>query len=31
MIWIIAQREAGAMFLSQMAWVILGVIQIILG
>ena len=31
MIWIIAQREAGAMFLSPMAWVILGVIQIILG
>ena len=31
MIWIIARREAGAMFLSPLAWVILGVIQIILG
>ena len=31
MIWVIARREAGAMFLSPLAWVILGVIQIILG
>jgi ABC-2 type transport system permease protein len=31
MIWVIARREAGAMFLSPLAWVILGVIQVILG
>jgi len=31
MIWIIARREFGAMFLAPLAWVILAVIQIILG
>lgn len=31
MIWVIAKRELSAMFLSPMAWVILAVIQIILG
>ena len=31
MIWVIARREAGAMFLSPLAWVILGVVQVILG
>jgi len=31
MIWVIARREAGAMFLSPLAWVILAVMQIILG
>jgi len=31
MIWVIARREVGAMFLSPMAWIILAVIQTILG
>ena len=31
MIWVIARREFGAMFLAPLAWVILAVIQIILG
>jgi ABC-2 type transport system permease protein len=31
MIWIIARREAGAMFKSPLAWVILAVVQVILG
>ena len=31
MIWVIARREAGAMFLSPLAWVILAVVQVILG
>ena len=31
MIWIIARREAMSMFLSPLAWIILGVVQIILG
>ncbi len=31
MIWVIARREVGAMFLSPMAWIILAVIQAILG
>ena len=31
MIWIIARREIGAMFLSPLAWIILAVIQAILG
>jgi ABC-2 type transport system permease protein len=31
MIWVIARREFGAMFLSPLAWVILAVIQTILG
>jgi len=31
MIWVIARREVGAMFLSPLAWVILAVIQVILG
>ena len=31
MIWVIARRELGAMFLSPMAWIILAVIQTILG
>ena len=31
MIWVIARREACAMFLSPLAWVILGVVQVILG
>ena len=31
MIWVIARREAGAMFLSPLAWVVLGVVQVILG
>jgi len=31
MIWVIARREIGAMFLSPMAWIILAVIQTILG
>jgi len=31
MIWVIARRELGAMFLSPLAWVILAVIQVILG
>lgn len=31
MIWVIARREVGAMFLSPMAWIILAVMQAILG
>lgn len=31
MIWVIARREVGAMFLSPMAWIILAVMQTILG
>ena len=31
MIWVIAKREFSAMFLAPLAWVILAVIQIILG
>jgi ABC-2 type transport system permease protein len=31
MIWVIARREFGALFLSPLAWVILGVVQVILG
>jgi len=31
MIWVIARREASAMFLSPLAWVILAVVQVILG
>ena len=31
MIWVIARRELGAMFLSPLAWVILAVVQVILG
>ena len=31
MIWIVAKREFGTMFLSPLAWVILAVIQTILG
>jgi len=31
MIWVIARREFGAMFLSPLAWIILAVIQVILG
>ncbi len=31
MIWIIARREFGALFLSPLAWVILAVVQVILG
>ncbi len=31
MIWVIARRELGALFLSPLAWVILAVVQVILG
>lgn len=31
MIWVIARREAGAMFMSPLAWIILAVVQVILG
>ena len=31
MIWVIARRELGAMFLSPLAWIILAVVQVILG
>ena len=31
MIWVIAKREVTAMFLSPLAWIILAVVQIILG
>ncbi len=31
MIWVIARREFGAMFLSPLAWIILAVVQVILG
>ena len=31
MIWVIAQREFSAMFLAPLAWVILAVVQVILG